>query len=210
MLSYEAGADAVGFVFAPSKRRVTPAQVKAITAQLPAGKEMIGVFVNEPADRLVNIVNDCALTGIQLQGDESPGFVSEMRMQLPQGTRITKTLHAHNIHEEASLFFTAGVRPVDSILVDSGTAIERGGSGQTFNWLELQHFIDDLQEVAPVIIAGGLDPQNVGGAVALFRPFGVDVATGVERGPGRKDPEKLRAFVASVRAAELDQPKVGT
>jgi phosphoribosylanthranilate isomerase len=193
--SIEAGADALGFIFAPSERRVTPEQAQEIISQLPVKIEKIGVFMGSTPEEIADIAGQVALTGLQLHGEESP---AEVNSCLTPGRRTAlrkiKTILVKDGFENK---FDTVAAPglVDAWLLDSGT-----GSGKTFDWQTVKAKVGGRRE--RLIIAGGLTPENVGDAIRTFRPWGVDVVTGVEREPGRKDPEKLKAFVAAVRRAE--------
>jgi phosphoribosylanthranilate isomerase len=208
LLCAEAGADALGFIFAGGPRQVPPEAVAQIGAALPAGVERVGVFHNMPFDRLLEVLTVARLTAVQLHGEESPGYVRALRERLPTGvTRIIKTIQAETLAHEGLGSFQGGQVLVDDLLIDSGSVHggPRGGTGRPFEWMSVVDDIIGLEEQTPVIIAGGLGPENVGAAVALFRPFGVDAVSKLEREKGRKDPEKVRAFVAAVRAAERAQ-----
>jgi phosphoribosylanthranilate isomerase len=196
--SIEAGADALGFIFAPSKRRVSPEQAQRIISQLPRDAERIGVFMNSPAAEIASVVKAVELTGIQMHGEESPAAVYEFLPPIRRDAmRKIKTILIGPGREfglerdgDASGF-------VDAWLLDSGA-----GSGKTFDWQTARKQLGESKE--KYIVAGGLTPENVGEAMRTFKPWGVDVVTGVEREPGRKDPEKLKAFVAAVRRAEQE------
>src|SRR5438105_3872796 len=203
LAALDAGADALGFVFAESARRVQPAQVKEIASSLPKTPERIGVFVNAPPNEVMKIVRDCGLTGVQLQGEETPQYIKDiLRIAEGRPLKIIKTFSANAPYEISTAASAVMDEHVDAFLVDSGNAAGRGGTGQVFDWLRASDFVIKLKQRARVIIAGGLDPDNVGSAVRLFRPYGVDVASGVEKEPGKKDPAKLKAFIAAARAAE--------
>jgi phosphoribosylanthranilate isomerase len=204
----EAGADALGFIFAPSPRHVEPELVREIIAQLPPKTEKIGVFVNESPSRIREIVHECCLTGVQLHGDEAD-FVTAQEL-FPRGgaerKRVTMALSMR-------LLFTPGSGAAtirdpkwhsvfDTVLVDSGSSTRRGGTGLTFDWTRSEPFIRELKKMYKVIVAGGLNQENVGRAIELFKPWGVDVASGVEREPGKKAPEKVRAFVSAARGVK--------
>ncbi len=194
--SIEAGADALGFIFAPSKRRITPEQARAIIRELPRHVERIGVFMNSTAAEIASIVTQVDLTGIQMHGEEFP---PEVYAYLPQNRRDEmRKIKTIQVRDGVRLKFepySDAPGAVDAWLLDSGA-----GSGKTFDWHAARAQLGERQ--GKFIIAGGLTPENVGDAMRLFEPWGVDVVTGVEREPGRKDPEKLRAFVAAVRKAE--------
>jgi phosphoribosylanthranilate isomerase len=192
----EAGADALGFIFAPSKRRITPEQVQAIIRELPREVEKIGVFMNNSATEIAKIVSEVELTGIQMHGKEVP---QEVYNSLPRDRRNSmRTIKTVLVQQGSEITLDDAGAPgvVGAWLLDSGA-----GSGKTFDWQATRAQLGERQ--GQFIIAGGLTPENVGDAMRLFKPWGVDVVTGVEREPGRKDPEKLKAFVAAVRKAEL-------
>jgi phosphoribosylanthranilate isomerase len=206
LLAAELGADALGFVFAPSKRRVTAEQVAAITPHLPAAIEKIGVFSTLDPEEIVTAVRTGGLTGAQLHGDLSPGLIDEIKAQLPR-LRIIQTTHWRNEGQTAEAFSQqlVGLRVaknIDAVLVDSRTATASGGTGVAFDWTAARDPLSALGEMR-LIVAGGLNPGNVQQALAVLRPWGVDVASGVESIPGLKDPEKLAAFIANVRQAGI-------
>jgi phosphoribosylanthranilate isomerase len=194
--SIEAGADALGFIFAPSKRRVTPEQARRIVAALPPNVERIGVFMNSTAAEIASITSGVELTGVQMHGEEFP---PEIYTYLPRDRRNKmrkiKTLQVREGWTQGFDGYANAPGVVDAWLLDSGA-----GSGKVFDWQAARAQLGARQE--KFIVAGGLTPENVGDAIHTFRPWGVDVVTGVEREPGRKDPEKLKAFVAAVRRAE--------
>ena len=194
----EAGADALGFIFSLSKRWVTPEKAQAIIRELPRNVEKIGVFMDAGAREIGRIVNAVELTGIQMhgEGDFPPEVYSYLPKERRDKMRKIKTVIARLPGFLENYDFYAAVPDVvDAWLFDSGA-----GSGQTFAWREARAELAHRQ--GQFIVAGGLTPANVGEAMASFKPWGVDVVSGVEREPGRKDPEKLKAFVAAVRKAE--------
>ena len=197
LASIEAGADAVGFVFAPSKRRVTPEQAQAIISRLPSQIERIGIFQNEAAARVRAIAEQTGLTAVQLHGEETAEFANHLFPQSFRGPRIgvIKTIVVGDNFAARLEAVCRDYSGIDSILLDSGA-----GGGRIFDWQKIQPLLH--VRGTRLIVAGGLSPENVGEAISKFSPWGVDVVTGVERGPGRKDPEKLKAFVAAVRKAE--------
>ncbi|MXW42526.1 MAG: phosphoribosylanthranilate isomerase [Acidimicrobiia bacterium] len=185
LLATALGADALGFVFAPSPRQISPAHVQAIVSRLSPEVLTVGVFRNEIPERVVDITSRCGLKAVQLHGAESPTETRKVREQVPVVIKaFTGGSHA---------LTRATAYGADMVLVDSKTP----GSGQVFDW--------SLAENAPggvkLIVAGGLTPDNVLMAIAKARPWGVDVSTGVEVSPGRKDPLRLRAFIKTVRQA---------
>jgi phosphoribosylanthranilate isomerase len=190
LLATALDADALGFVFAPSPRRVDPETVRDIVRRLPREVHTIGVFRDERPERIVEIVGRAGLRGVQLHGDEPASEVKWIR------ERVQFVIQAFAAGDPA--LRTAGKSAADIILVDSPDP----GSGKVFDWR--------LAEGAPrgkrILLAGGLTPENVGDAIRLVRPWGVDVSSGVERQAGRKDPGKLRRFVIGARetAADVD------
>ncbi|HEV8493546.1 MAG TPA: phosphoribosylanthranilate isomerase [Candidatus Angelobacter sp.] len=195
--SMEAGADALGFIFAESKRRVTPEQAQAIISRLPRKVERIGIFLDAGAMKIREVLSEVDLTGIQMHGEGD--FPAEVYSYLPKDRRDSlrkmKTVIVQEAFETRFDAYAAVAGAVDTWLFDSGA-----GSGQTFDWQAARAQLGDRH--GQFVIAGGLMPENVVDAIRTFRPWGVDVVTGVEREPGRKDPEKLRAFVTAVRKAE--------
>jgi phosphoribosylanthranilate isomerase len=195
--SMEAGADALGFIFAPSKRRILPENAQKIIRELPEKIEKIGVFLDAGATGIRHVVREVALTGIQMHGEGE--FPPEVYSYLPEDRRDSlrkiKTIIVWEGFELRFDSYAAVPGVVDAWLFDSGA-----GSGKTFDWQAVRGKLGERQ--GKFIVAGGLTPENVGEAIRTFRPWGVDVVTGVEREPGRKDPEKLKAFVAAVRRAE--------
>jgi len=198
--SIDAGCNALGFILCESPRRLTLDAVAKITSQLPEPVEKIGVFVNEDLKSLVAIAEECGLTGVQLQGDESANYLMDVRSKLG-GLRVTKTLHAEKVGE-ADKFCASCHFALDNLLIDNGTYQQRGGTGKVFDWNVASEILRGFKLPIAVVIAGGLNPENVGEAVKLFRSYGVDVCSGVESAQGKKDPAKLKAYVAAVRKAE--------
>lgn len=204
----------MGFVFAPSPRRVTAAQVAAITPHLPSGLEKVGVFVDAGIEEIIETVRLCGLTGVQLHSETGPDAAARLRAELGPGIRILRVLHFGPATAEQ----TAAVlqdSSLDAILVDSRTATAAGGTGIAFDWKKAREtlFQPAAPHARPIVVAGGLNPENVAEAVATLDPWGVDVVSGVEAAPGRKDPAKVKAFVANARAAgrlfsSLDSPLV--
>jgi phosphoribosylanthranilate isomerase len=197
LASVAAGADALGFVFAPSARRVSPEQAQEIAPRLPGKIERVGVFVNESPELIRAIVEQVGLTAVQLHGEETPEFVASLFARGGRGRRVEviKTILANDQFETKLALFGRNREYVDSILVDSGA-----GSGKTFDWHKTHSLVAGHK--MRFIIAGGLNPENVGAAVQKFSPWGVDVVSGVEHEPGRKDPKKLQAFIAAVRKVD--------
>jgi phosphoribosylanthranilate isomerase len=195
--SIEAGADALGFIFARSKRQTTPEQAQRIIRELPRQVERIGVFLDAGAKEIGRVVNEVDLTGIQMhgEGDFPPEVYSYLPSDRRDGMRKIKMVLVQECFEGTFDRYAAVPGAVDTWLFDSGA-----GSGRTFDWRAARAQLGERQ--GQFVIAGGLSPENVSEAMRQFSPWGVDVVSGVERAPGRKDPEKLKAFVAAVRRAE--------
>jgi len=199
-LAAEAGADALGFVFAPSPRRVTGEQVAAITPHLPATVEKIGVFVDTSADEIASAIRTAGLTGVQLHAGIAADATAQLRATFGPALRILRVVHfsadaADQAAEQAAAL--AADTSIDALLIDSRTATAIGGTGIAFDWAAARAtlFTGDRKMVA----AGGLNPANVAEAIATLQPWGVDAVTGVEAAPGRKDHAKVRAFIATAR-----------
>ena len=201
-LAAQAGADAVGFVFAPSPRRVTAAQVAEITPHLPATVEKIGVFVDAGLDEICSTVRACGLTGVQVHSNANPDLIKELRARLGAAMRIIRVVH-FSPDAAAEIREIVADSNIDAVLVDSRTANAVGGTGTAFNWADARATIFGHPGAAKLIAAGGLTPANVGEAITTLRPSGVDVASGVEASPGRKDPAKVRQFIAAARSVRL-------
>ncbi|MCY3577926.1 MAG: phosphoribosylanthranilate isomerase [bacterium] len=191
LLATALGADAVGFVLAPSPRQIAPPRVQEIVRLLPSGVLTVGVFRDEAPQRVVEIVNRCGLKAAQLHGRES---IEETRLIRDKVPAVIKAFPGGS-----GALAMADRYGADMVLVDS----DNPGSGQVFDW--------SLAEGAPggirIIMAGGLTPENVATAIAKVRPWGVDVSTGVELSPGRKDPARLRAFINAARQAQPPPPR---
>lgn len=202
-LAAEAGADALGFVFAPSPRRVTAEQVAAIVPRLPAHVEKIGVFVEASFAEIARTVRHCGLSGVQLHAGIEAQTGTKLREAFGPAFRILRVVHfGPKAAAQAAAF--AAEPASDAVLVDSRTAAAVGGTGVSFNWDEAARtlFADGKLKL---IAAGGLSPENVAEAIRVLRPWGVDVASGVEAAPGRKDPERIRSFVRNARGATVDR-----
>ena len=208
LASLAAGADALGFIFVEgSKRQIEPEVAKEIISELPDGADVFGVFVNEPASYVVEVTRSLGLTGAQLHGEESPQQVSSIRQAMQDSPlKIVKAIQASILQNRGLGYFAGGEELVDAIMVDSGSERKRGGTGKPFDWINSASALLDLQKKNKLIIAGGLDPLNVGTAMALLRPWGVDAVTGLESDFGKKDHRKLRAFIAAVRAVDMSTP----
>ncbi len=207
-LAAEAGADAVGFVFAPGPRQVTAAEAAAIVRGLSPQIEKIGVFVDAPIEEIYATVRASGLTGVQLHFEASAELPAELRQRLGPRLRILCVVHFENGGAElAAKQVAAHSRNphVDAVLVDSRTPAAVGGTGVAFDWAAAAQALGPNSESRThLVAAGGLNPANVAAAIATLRPWGVDVVSGVEAAPGRKHAEKVRAFVARARAAHSE------
>ena len=200
LVAVDAGADAVGFVFyEKSPRCVTVDRAKEICEKLPENVDKIGVFVNEPVERVSEITHQTGLTAVQFHGDEwkSPRGYSVNRDSffcLPVSEMVRDPTTAI-----CSLRDVGAFPNLFGFLLDSGNSDKRGGTGKVFAWEESFWFVESLKALGRIVIAGGLTTSNVGRAVGYLEPWGVDVVSGVEASPGKKDPEKVREFVRAVR-----------
>jgi len=197
-LAAEAGANAVGFVFAPSPRRVMPEQVAAITPHLSKEIEKIGVFVDATFDEIASTVEAAGLTGVQLHFDAPRELPAQLRIRFGRNLRILRV-----VHFDAAIPTLPNDNEIDAIMVDSRTASAVGGTGKAFDWNLAAHTVFQKARQRK-IAAGGLTPENVAEAISILHPWGVDVVSGVESAPGRKDPAKVRAFIANARAASRE------
>jgi phosphoribosylanthranilate isomerase len=202
-----AGADALGFIFAQSTRRIETEMAAQIISALPERVAKVGVFVNESPSSVAEVAHSVGLTGVQLHGDEPSAQLAEFRRAL--GSRmVIKTLQARELLAAANLLdgYLRCADSVDAVLIDSGIPSQRGGTGIPFDWSASLPLVSRIKDVVPVIIAGGLTSENVAEAVRTFEPWGVDVVSGVEREIGQKDESKLRAFVEAARGAASSDP----
>lgn len=206
LAAVEAGADAVGFVFYErSPRRVDVETARQIVNELPDRVEKVGVFVDQSAERIREIVEHAGLTAAQLHGEATKASVlgaPGTKKAAIATEKLIFVLPGDKLADEGMLLLGAAQKEAFAVLLDSGSGALPGGTGKTFDWEKTREAAQGVGFVVPIIVAGGLTPVNVGTAVRLFQPFGVDVASGVEAKPGKKDPEKVRAFVEAVRRAE--------
>ena len=213
-LAAQLGADAVGFVFAPSPRQVTPAQVAAITPHLPAHVERVGVFHSRDAGQIASIARDAGLTAVQLHGALDEALAQQLAERFAGSIRIIQTLHwpvgnpsPHDASspaaESPAAQLTAQIERIahldlaDRILIDSKVGAATGGTGVPFDWTAARALFSSAPNL---IVAGGLTPENVAHAIAQLSPWGVNVSSGIESSPGRKDHALLARFIQSARA----------
>jgi phosphoribosylanthranilate isomerase len=226
LTAVEAGADAIGFVFAErSPRKIDMDTAREIVAKLPEGVEKIGVFVSSDLLDPLEVTFRAGLTGLQsypLVGDGAQGslFKAVMVSSLPRRPRfllaLPMNLQGENRDQiqgrESDLsdcgktlaeFASHSQGLLDTFVLDSGDLRQPGGTGKTFDWKKAVPIAKAMQQAGvKLVVAGGLNPENVGEAIGILKPWGVDVASGVEARPGKKDPEKVRAFVKAVREAD--------
>ncbi|MBF0421930.1 MAG: phosphoribosylanthranilate isomerase [Magnetococcales bacterium] len=182
----DAGVDALGLVFySRSPRSVSIAQARGISRHLPPFVQLIGLFVNEKVEVIQTISREVGLDGVQLHGEESPEFCRMVPGRIIKALRVAA----------ADDMVMAQRYQVSAILYDSKVSGVQGGSGCSFDWSLLQHH----PEGCPLILAGGLNPGNVAGAMAQVRPYAVDVSSGVESSPGIKNRDLIRQFVRAVQ-----------
>lgn len=205
-LAIELGADAVGFVFAESRRRVTPAQVATITSHLPTGIERVGVVQSRNAEEIVGIVDEAGLNTVQLHGGVDLELLHELHRRLDTKADLIQVLHwvvgaDSRVELAANLRQIADEGIIDRVMIDSHVGAATGGTGVAFDWKAVRAILDETRDRLKIIVAGGLRPDNVSEAIQQLRPWGVDVVSGVESSPGHKDPVKLSAFLSTVRKA---------
>ncbi|HIE33084.1 MAG TPA: phosphoribosylanthranilate isomerase [Thermodesulfobacteriaceae bacterium] len=188
LLAIELGASALGFIFYPrSPRYIEPEAARKIISHLPPFVTTVGVFVNESEDFIRKVLSEVGLDLVQLHGDESPDLCARF---FP---KAIKALRVRSLEDLKAISAYKG--KIRAVLLDTYVKGIPGGTGQTFNW--------DLARKAkkfgiPVILAGGLRPENIKEALQTARPFAVDISSGVEASPGKKDPEKLQALFAAI------------
>lgn len=190
----QAGADAIGLVFAPSRRRVSIEEASAIIAGLPPFVAAVGVFVDMPPDEVEATARGLPLDAVQLHGDEPPEMCALLRRQ---GIRVIKAVR---VADRVDVDLLDRYRSVAALMLDTRVDGLAGGSGRTFDW-EVARGLNDRY---PIVLSGGLTPENIGRALDVVRPYGVDVSSGVET-DGSKDPEKIRQFIERVRQWEWGQ-----
>lgn len=203
LTAVDAGADALGFVFyEKSPRFVTQEAVREIVRQLPAKVEKVGVFVEEGLDEMEGVAETAGLTGIQLH----VRFPHSQDATLDPKTTKYFVLRANDMDNQGVLTSLPWYRDlkesIGAIFLDAGTEKQPGGTGKTFDWARAAETVGLLQQDFRIVVAGGLTPTNVSEAMRILNPWGVDVSTGVEARPGKKDEEKVRAFIAAVRHAD--------
>jgi len=193
------GVDAIGFIFAESSPRyISPEDAKEIAADLPPFIHIVGVFVDKDPVEIAEIIDYCGLTHVQLHGTEDAEYCAK----LAQSANPCKLIKAIRVGSSTKAEdFEAYQETVKGFLLDTYVDGQEGGTGKTFDW----SLIDTLALRLPIILAGGLTPENVGEAIRKVRPFAVDVNSGVEREPGRKDVDRLQELVKQVISSDLGE-----
>ncbi len=193
----ELGADALGFIFySGSKRFVDPAAARDIILKLPPFITSVGVFVNQDLDEIKRILDITGVNTVQLHGDESQEFCGSVTASVP--AKVIKAIRVKDSLDAGSL----AQYPVQAILLDTYSDAEYGGTGKSFDW----GILKDIDIEQKVILSGGLSPDNVAQAVEAVKPYAVDVNSGVEAGPGKKDHEKLKKFIEAIRYGNKNNP----
>jgi len=203
LVAVGAGADAVGFVFyEKSPRCVTVEKAREICSKLPESTERLGVFVNEQEEFICSVVDQVGITGVQMHGDNEDPHVADLVVSRRPEIKVLAAISMNrpNPQSVAMMWHPDSIR---AFLVDSGNSSKHGGTGDTFDWNAAVPVLNDIKRFGKVVAAGGLTPANVEKAAEVLKPWGVDVVSGVEASPGKKDPEKVRAFVRAVR--EMDR-----
>jgi phosphoribosylanthranilate isomerase len=213
LMAAQAGADALGFVFyEKSPRKIVPELAGQIAARLPARLEKVGVFVNESFEHMESVAAAVGLTAIQLHVEMPPqGDRKQLEMNPAEKLKRYIAFPARHFFDDEGRFDSFGLsvreaepdKWVSAFFLDSGTPEQMGGTGRTFDWQAAVPVAEAIKQAGfALAVAGGLTPTNVADAVRVLKPWGVDVSSGVEARPGKKDAEKVRAFIAAVRQAE--------
>jgi phosphoribosylanthranilate isomerase len=195
-LAASLGAWAIGFILWPgSKRAADPAVAAGIARALRRRVEPVGVFVNQPLDEIERLADAIGLSHVQLHGDEGPSFCTAVAQRT--GCRVIKAIRVASAADlrDAERYRT------DLHLLDAAVRGLRGGSGTTWDW----GLAARRRSSVPLVLSGGLTPENVAAGIAAVRPWAVDVASGVEAAPGVKDPGRVEAFLAAARAGERQE-----
>jgi phosphoribosylanthranilate isomerase len=202
MLAIDAGADALGFVFyEKSPRYIIPKAAGKIIAELPRKVEKVGVFVNQFEDAVCRVADEAGLTMIQMHGDNEDPHVADLILECREDLKILASISMQQPKPERSAMMW-GPDVISAFLLDSGNASKYGGTGKSFDWQTTLPSVEVISRLGKIIVAGGLTPTNVTEAIRILKPWGVDVVSGVEASPGKKDPEKVRAFIEAVRKSE--------
>jgi phosphoribosylanthranilate isomerase len=185
------GADALGFIFAESPRRITPAKAKAIIRSLPPLVKTVGVFVNENPARIKKIKSECGLDLIQLHGDESPEICRDLMPYSIKAFRIQNETDIKNIKR-----YHGAVR---AMLLDTYQKGKAGGTGKIFDW---SLALKAKETGIPVILSGGLGPENIQEAISMVDPYAVDINSGIEKQTGKKDPVLMKLLMENIKKSK--------
>jgi phosphoribosylanthranilate isomerase len=177
------GADALGFVFAPSPRRISVERAREIIKVLPPLVQTVGVFVNEDPEKVLSTAAACGLDILQFHGDESVAYCSSFDRRVIKAVRLQSRDDLDNLSKYVNV--------VDALLLDTYVANKLGGTGITFDW----KLAVEARRYGKIILAGGLNPENVAAAISMAKPYAVDASSGLEQSPGVKDHEKLAQFM---------------
>jgi phosphoribosylanthranilate isomerase len=206
LTAVEAGADAVGFVFhEKSPRNISVEAAREIVGKLPGGVEKVGVFVNHSAGQVSDISDQVGLSAVQVYPLASNGaLISDLLQNGKRRTFVAVPGERFTSEGSFGIFLSREfLSGIDALFIDSGSPQQPGGTGKSFDWQGAADSVNLIGKAIPVVIAGGLTAENVVKAIDILKPWGVDVASGVEARLGKKDPEKVRAFVKVVR--EMDR-----
>ena len=188
LIAVEAGADALGFIFVPNTPRyLHPDEAAKIIEELPPFITTVGLFVNAEQKEIDTIANNCSLDAIQLHGEEPPELCVTLSRRVVKAFRVKDESSLSRLHDYH----------VRAYLLDTYVKGTMGGTGKVFDW----NLAVKAKQYGRIILAGGLNPNNIASAILQVRPYGVDVSSGVEVSPGRKDPAKIKAFIGAVKAA---------
>jgi phosphoribosylanthranilate isomerase len=201
LAAVDAGADALGFVFYDkSLRNVSSSEVAKMVQALDPRLDKVGLFVNQNEDTICSIAQETGLTGVQMHGDNEDPHVADL---VAQRTKL-KVFAAIAMNGPNPAGWAMTWRPdmISAFLLDSGGPSLNGGTGKTFDWRASSEAISVIKRLGHVVLAGGLTPANVAEGIEMTKPWGVDVSSGVESKPGKKDPHKVRAFIKAVREVD--------
>jgi phosphoribosylanthranilate isomerase len=189
-MAVDLGADALGFIFVPSSPRfVSPEKAAAMSAHLPASLIKAGVFVNASREEILSTVKDTGINRLQMHGDESPDDVKGFTLPVWKAFRVSDRFDPDVLSGYSA----------EAYLLDAFSAESYGGTGRTFDW----DIARRLNTKRKIILSGGLNPENIAHAVEYVRPYGIDINSGVERQPGKKDAELLRRLFANIKSLQI-------
>ncbi len=183
------GADALGFIFAPSPRRISVERAREIIKVLPPLVQTVGVFVNEDPEKVLSTAAACGLDILQLHGSESVDYCSSFDRRVIKAVRLQSRDELKNLSKYVNV--------VDALLLDTYVPNKLGGTGITFDW----KLAVEARRYGRIVLAGGLNPENVAAAISMVKPYAVDASSGLERSPGVKDHEKMARFVKEANKA---------